>query len=75
MAENPHEKRSAAPIDNWAEKFKSYGLTEQEMRTAVKNQKARMPADEKAAQAEELKKQKVRRRLSACPALRPLCSV
>ena len=49
MEENPHAKPSAAPIAPWAERFKSSGLTEEQMRTAVRNRKA---AQRKAGTAE-----------------------
>ena len=72
-----------APIAEWAAQFESSGLTEQQIRTAVGNQKARREAGTaeeeaadaaRAANAAELKKQIVRTD-SLCPALSVLCSV
>ena len=41
METHPDAKSSAAPIAEWAEQFKSSRVTEEQMRTAVTNRKAR----------------------------------
>ena len=83
METHPHAKPREAPIAAWADQFKTSGLTEEEMRTAVFNRKyARirgLPAEEaeplrkqKAEEAELCKqrwKQKVRTPRRSCAAL------
>ena len=46
---HPDEKAAAAPIDGWAKEFESLELTEEQMRTAVRNQ---LRARRKAGTAE-----------------------
>ncbi len=71
METHPDAKPSAAPIADWAELFKSVGLTEEQMRTAVKNRKAARRRGLSAEEAEEaeLRKQKVRTPRRSCAAL------
>ncbi len=65
---HPDAKPSAAPMADWAEQLRSLGLTEEQMRTAVKNRKAArrrgLPAEE--AEEAELRKQKVRTPRRSC---------
>ena len=57
METHPHAKRSAAPIAAWAEQFKSSGLTEEEMRTALANRRAARRCGWQFEEAEQLRKQ------------------
>ena len=55
---HPHAKPREAPIAAWADQFKTSGLTEEEMRTALTNRRAARRCGWQFEEDEQLRKQK-----------------